>query len=585
MKDEDPKPSEYRHPQRADALVCAALVLACVAIYGQTLWHGFVSYDDPDYVTNNPHVRAGLTPQSIAWALTANVASNWHPLTWWSHMLDCQIYGLRPSGHHMTNLILHIANTLALFLVLVSLTRDRCPSALVAALIAVHPQLVESVAWVAERKDVLNALFWILAMGAYGRYVRKPGILRYGAVLILFALGLMAKPMLVTLPFVLLLLDYWPLGRYHTVTGLNAIIRKLASLIFEKIPLFALTAASAIITYSVQSRSGAVSAPEVLSLGVRIENALVAYVMYLFKAIYPANLAAFYPYSVVQGGHGPLIIGAGILLTLITLCVAFTARRAPYVATGWLWFLGTLVPVIGIVQVGTQAYADRYTYLPLLGIFLALAWGLGDLVARRPQYTKPFITCVLAALVALTATAAVQTRYWRDDVTLWKHALNATSNNVKAHYCLALAYERRNQLDDSLAELRDAIRIEPNFPYLYNNAGSILVKQGKTREAESEFEGAIRVAPDYGLAYLNLGLLLAQHGRYVDALPRLQQAVRLLPENPDAHATLGRLYLMLKLDQRALTEYRETLRLSPNDTEAKAEVAKLQGTVLTAPSQ
>ncbi|MBL7207805.1 MAG: glycosyltransferase family 39 protein, partial [Desulfobacterales bacterium] len=415
---------------RREGVVCLFLALTVLAVYWQVGNHEFVNYDDKDYITENQHVQAGLTLKSIAWAFTSTHAGNWHPLTWLSHMLDCQIYGLNPCGHHFTSVFFHILNSILLFLVFKRMTGAFWKSAFVAALFALHPLHVESVAWAAERKDVLSAFFWMLTMGSYIRYVERPGTNRYLLVLLFFALGLMAKPMLITLPFVLLLLDYWPLGRFHVrkpeaaqpseekpqkdtkskkrksrkrlaknavqakkTTGSDYQWSLALSLLWEKIPLFVLAAASSVVTFFVQQSGGAVRSLDALPLFVRISNALVSYISYIVKMILPHNMAILYPhpkdFSIWQ------VAGACLLLACISFIAIRSMKRYPYFAVGWLWYLGTLVPVIGLVQVGLQSMADRYTYIPLTGIFIIIAWGISDLAAKW-CYKKEWLAAATA---------------------------------------------------------------------------------------------------------------------------------------------------------------------------------------------
>jgi hypothetical protein len=388
------------------------LALATLAVFWQVLGHDFVNYDDPDYVYRNPNVQSGITLSSIKWAFTTGHAANWHPLTWLSHMLDWQLFGDNPGWHHLTNLFLHIANTLLLFAVLKRMTNALWRSAFVAAAFALHPLHVESVAWVAERKDVLSTLFWMLTIAAYLRYLERPGTGRYLLTLLIFALGLMAKPMLVTLPFVLLLLDYWPLGRFQfgqivksvgqqSRKSLNAFSHwKLSRhLLLEKVPLFALSAISSIVTFLVQRTAGAVTSVETLPLKLRIANTFVSYLTYIQKMVWPSRLAMFYPYPDKTDLIWQTVVFA-LLLLIISLGVIWLMRRRRYLLTGWLWYLGTLVPVIGLVQVGDQALADRYTYVPLTGLFIIIAWGVPDLIAKWRFRKHALAASAIAVLLA-----------------------------------------------------------------------------------------------------------------------------------------------------------------------------------------
>jgi hypothetical protein len=449
------------------------LTLSTLAVYWQVQGHAFVTYDDYQYVVENPHVRHGLTLRGIAWAFTTGYASNWHPLTWLSHMLDCTLYGLNPMGHHVNSLLLHLANTLLLFWVLRRMTTALWRSAFVAALFALHPLHVESVAWVAERKDLLSTLFWMMTMGAYALYVERPGLGRYLFTLLLFALGLMAKPMLVTLPFVLLLLDYWPLGRRH---------HPPLRLIREKLPFFALTAISSMITFSVQKSWGAVIFT--LPLKDRIANALVSYVTYIAKTIWPANLACFYPHPL---DTLPLwqVGGSLLLLVSISVFVIRARQRCPYLPVGWFWYLGTLVPVIGLVQVGAQAMADRYTYVPLIGLFLITAWTAAEVGSKGSALRMSLWVGMLIPFLAVGSW--LQAQSWQTSVTLFEHTLTVTRNNLIAH----------NNLGNN-----------PNHATSHNNLGSVFMQQGRLQEAIAHLSKAVQIDPEMQEARYNLRIAL-----------------------------------------------------------------------------
>ena len=495
---------------KSSILVCLVLVVATGLAYWQVLHHDFVNFDDHYYVTENDRVQAGLTPEGFIWAFTTTDASNWHPLTWLSHMLDCELYGLNPGGHHLTNLLFHLASTLLLFIVFTRMTAALWRSALVAILFALHPLHVESVAWVAERKDVLSTLFWILTMWAYLHYVRHGGFKRYLLVLVAFTLGLMAKPMLVTLPFVLLLLDYWPLGRYqfgqsgaasHTAMSASIVPRRSRSgalaLVLEKTPLLALAAISSVVTYLVQQSGQAMQYMETLPLTVRIANALVSYVAYIGKTIWPANLAVFYPHP---GYTLPMwqAAGAGLLLVFISIVTIRSMSRYPYLAVGWLWYLGTLVPVIGLVQVGEQAMADRYTYVPLIGLFIIAAWGLWDL---EKKWHRQKIVFALILLLPLTVCTWRQLHYWRDSISLWEHALAVTKKNALAHNNLGGAFEEEGNAEKAIANFYEALRHDPEYLIARNNLGLALFREGKITEARytGKAQGS-GPSPDQGFA-------------------------------------------------------------------------------------
>ena len=458
--------------------VCGVLLVLVAGVFGQTARHPFVNYDDDQYVFENAHVAGGLTADGLAWAFTRSHASNWHPLTWVSHMADCEIYGLgHPGGHHLTSVALHAATAILLFLLLLEMTAELWPSAFVAALFAVHPLHVESVAWVSERKDVLSGLFFVLTLAAYARYVRRPSVRRYLVMLGAFWLALLSKPMVVTLPLVLLLLDYWPLRRIMTGTsGKEARFRtermsQVRRLVLEKIPLVVLGLTVAAVTYLVQGTARQ-SMPE-LTLPARAGNALVSYVSYLGKFVYPVRLAVFYPHP---GTALPLwqVVTASLVLCGISAGVFAWGRRQPYLLVGWLWYLGMLVPVIGLVQVGYQAMADRYTYLPQIGIYMMLAWGAVHLAGASPVRRRACAVAACIVVALLSVRAWRQTSYWRDSEALWMHALASTSRNYEAHHHLGKALAARGESDAAIAQYRLALEIRPDFVEAHNNLANVL---------------------------------------------------------------------------------------------------------------
>jgi hypothetical protein len=435
--------------------IVSVLLALTVFVYLPVRGFEFVNYDDPDYVTENLHVRSGLTANSVAWALTSRDAGNWHPLTWISHMLDCQLFGLNSGGHHLTNLALHALNTLLLFWVFTRMTGALWRSAWVALLFALHPLHVESVAWVAERKDVLSATFWFLTTLAYIRFVERRTLGRYLAMLLWFCLGLMSKAMLVTLPFVLLLLDVWPLKRLPE-GGLPP-TAGWWSLFLEKAPLIAVAAAASAVTFVAQRRAGAVTGLDSIPILARTGNACISYLTYLFQAVWPANLAVFYPmpiqFPVLQA------VAAAASVVALSLLAWRSVRRRPYVFTGWFWYLGTLVPVIGLVQVGSQARADRYTYLPLVGVFAIAGWGLAEIVERRPRAQALVVTLAVAATAAWTATTSRQLLHWRSTAALFDHALDVTSNNYVALDVLGGLLQAEGHHREAIARYEAALRI------------------------------------------------------------------------------------------------------------------------------
>jgi tetratricopeptide (TPR) repeat protein len=540
------------------ALAAALLAVATVAVYAPVRDHEFVNYDDTLYVTDNPQVQRGLTAEGLRYALGTDVAGNWHPLTVLSHMLDCETFGLNAGGHHLTSLVLHVVDAEVLLLVLAAMTGALWPSAWVAALFALHPLHVESVAYVAQRKDVLSTLFFLLTIGAYARYAARPGVRRYTAVVICFALGLAAKPMLVTSPFVLLLLDLWPLRRRSAFTRL----------VVEKLPLLALSAADSAVTMAFQVRSGAVGSLGAYPLPMRVANALTSAVDYLGQTLWPARLACFYPYPASIPPWRTA--GAALLLLAVTALVLRGARRAPYLLVGWLWYLGTLVPVIGIVQVGLQARADRYTYVPLIGIFIMAAWGTCDL-ARRADGAA--VGRALAALGVLSVAACavvsrVQIGYWHDSATLFTHAIAVTDGNFLAHNNLGLTRQRAGDLDGAEAELREALRLAPDYVDARFNLGITLARQGRLDAAAAEYAEVLRRAPRHAGALASLGDVRRQHGDLAGAVADLRHALALDQDVVEAHVNLGAALRAQGDLAGAAAEYAAALRLAPAHPEA-----------------
>jgi tetratricopeptide (TPR) repeat protein len=605
------------------------LVGITLAGLGGVCANGFVNFDDNEYVYDNEKVQAGLTPAGVWWAFTTFHSANWHPLTWISLQLDAQLYGVqRPWGFHLTNLALHVANTLLLFWVLRRMTGATARSALVAALFAVHPLHVESVAWVAERKDVLSTLFWMLGLVAYARYVEHPGLGRYLLVLSALALGLAAKPMLVTAPFLLLLLDYWPLGRWRIAgnaeCGMRSAesgpmqnsafpiahsafpIRRLSWLLLEKLPLFALAAASAWITLRAQGQ--AVVPLEHLSIEFRIANALAAYVGYIGKMFWPAGLAVLYPHPRVHL-PGWQAAGAFLVLAILSALVLAAARRKPYLLVGWLWFLGTLVPVLGLVQVGNHAMADRFTYMPLVGLFVLLVWGCFDLTARFQMQiadcrlriadlNEPFsfrflilkskiwnlqsaILPVLAGMVLLSCVigSRMQTSYWRDSITLWQRAVAVTTDNAIAHRNLAIALWVEGERDEAIPHFAEVFRIRPdieardNLQALYYVRGNDYDMQGRLDEAFRRYQAAAGLNPNNAAAHNAMGTVRWRQGRLDQAAAHYHDALRALPTYKEAHYNLGVLLMRQGKLPAARCHFSETLRIDPRFAPAHDSLA------------
>jgi Flp pilus assembly protein TadD len=534
----------------SDFWIYALLAAAIFAAYGRVLRFGFVNYDDPVYLATNPHVRDGITWSGVVWAFTHSFAGNWFPLTWISHMLDCQLFGLDAGWHHLTNLAIHAAATVLLFAVLRRITQARWPSAMVAALFALHPLHVESVAWIAERKDVLGALFWMLTLATYARYVARPEPSRYAWTLAAFALGLMAKPMLVTLPLVLILLDYWPFARGFRIR--------------EKLPFFALAAAVSVVTYVAHQQANAVVSLETIPLGMRVENALVSYAVYIAKMFRPAGLAIFYPYP--QGSFAVPATLAGLGLAAVTAVAIWTARRQPYLIVGWLWYLITLVPVIGLIQAGQQARADRYMYIPMIGLSVALVWGAAELLRAWPQTQIVLAATVCAACAVVTFT---QVGYWEDGVKLFQRAVDVTGDNYVARF--NLAHEMREQGDDAgaIRQLEEAVRIRPHSGLAHNELGELLGKQGRLDEALAQLRTAEVSLPDDAALHYRIGILLGTAGQADQAAAELSQSIRLDPSNADAHRNLGISLAMMDRLPEAVAEFRTAVSLKPDDANAR----------------
>lgn len=540
------------------------LAMAVLLAYWPVRRLGFVRFDDPTYVTENPHVLRGLTWPGVKWAFTSGYGANWHPLTWLSHMVDVQLYGLSAGGHHVSSVLLHAMSASLLFGVLFRMTGAVWRSAFVAAAFALHPIHVESVAWVAERKDVLSAFLWMATLWAYVSYVRAQDALRYTMVLLLFTLGLMAKPMVVTLPFALLLLDVWPLRRLELGGDWPRSARRL---IREKLPMFALSAASSAVTYVVQQNGGTIASSIRLPASERVANALISYLAYLGKTIWPRQLAAYYPYP--QTLSGPLVLASAVVLVVASAAAIAVARRRPYVLVGWFWYIGTLIPAIGIVQVGTQSMADRYTYIPLIGIFIVAAWGIPDLLGRWIRSTVPFAVGACVALLACTIGTRAQVRYWQSSTTLWRHALAVTSDNYAAHTYYGNALAAEGDLPGAIAHYNRAISIRPDYPEAHNNLGPALARTGKLDDAIAQFKEAIRLRPNYADAHSNLGVALASQGKWDAAIAEYTEAIRLDPEHARARSNLG---LALQAAGRTADAQRElelALQMNPNNVEAR----------------
>jgi tetratricopeptide (TPR) repeat protein len=567
--------------------LCVALLLATAAVYAPVRHFGFLNYDDEEYVTENAHVTAGLTRDGFVWAWTGVHQATWHPLTTLSHMLDCQLFGLNAGPHHLGNVVLHALNTLLLFGLLARLTAQPWRSAWVAALFALHPLHVESVAWVSERKDVLSTFFWLLALWAYAAYAQRGGWRAYTGLIVTYIAALLSKPMAVTLPFVLLLLDLWPLrritlpdinqggatGRSPLRSGQSSLTHgsTLTTLLIEKVPLLLLAALVSVITYLTQTTAGAVVSLEALPLGVRVENAIVVYVAYLGKMLWPAGLAVFYPFAAPVPAWQ--VFGAALFLIAGSVVVLQSTRRRPYLFTGWFWYLGMLVPVIGLVHQGDQSMADRFTYVPLVGIFIMAAWGIPDLLGgwRHRQ-----LFCAVAGsgvLVACTLATARQVRLWKDSLTLFEHALAVTRNNHVAHFIIGSALQEQGRRDEAFPHLAESLRLQPNYDKPNFDIGLIYAARGDLASARHYYEQALQLNPLYTKAHVSLGLVLAAQGDPDGALAHYREAIRIDPGLAAAHNNLAiTLENTGKLDE-AIAEYAEGVRLEPKHAESRCNLA------------
>jgi Flp pilus assembly protein TadD len=538
--------------------ICVGLVALVFIVFGQTGQFDFTNYDDTEYVSSNPVVSKGLTIPGIGWAFTHVHSNNWHPLTTIAHMIDCTIYGLWAGGHHLTNVYLHAACAILLFLLLLEMTGALWRGAFVAAVFAIHPLRVESVAWVSELKDILSGLFFILTLWAYLQYARQPSRGRYIIVVAALALGLMSKPMLVTTPFILLLLDYWPLARLRSPA-------QLCGLVIEKLPLLALSALSCMATLIAQK--AAIELMEPFPFSMRLGNALVAYVIYLGKMIYPIDLAAIYP--VVAKGWPLWKIMAAALILIAMTCAAFIQRRArPYLIAGWLWYLGMLVPVIGLLQVGEQAYADRYTYLPQIGLYIAITWLVADWAAKW-RCSPALLAGIGSIYIALLAgLAAHQTTFWRDSITLWNHTIACTEGNYVAHNNMGTALLLRNRMDDAAAEFATAAQINPDYPLGHWNLGHYYYLKGRLQDAETQFREVLRIDPKALSARSSLAAIYVRRGHIEDAAAEFREILRVEPSNAPAENDLGAIFRRQGNSAEAAACFQKALALRPGYVDA-----------------
>ncbi|MEJ2730323.1 MAG: tetratricopeptide repeat protein [Deltaproteobacteria bacterium] len=570
--------SNLRPGLRLDVVMCAVFVAATLFVYWKIWTHDFIGYDDDKYVAQNRYVSQGLSRESVIWAFRSTHASNWHPLTWLSHMLDVELYGMKPGAHHMTSLLFHILNSLLLFIVLRKMTGHVWQSGVVALLFAIHPLHVESVAWVAERKDVLSTFFWMLTLWSYTRYTRLPGMIRYLPVVGFFALGLMAKPMVVTLPFVMLLLDFWPLNRIQSrqlenhngkpVAGLSVL-----QLVYEKIPLFVLAGISCVITLIAQKKGEALGLLDAYPLVMRLANAAISYVKYLQKLFWPHDLAILYPYPATLKVWE--ISGACALLGAITFLSIWHRKRFPWLFVGWFWYAGTLLPVIGLVQVGVQAMADRYTYIPLIGVFVILSWGTIELF-NSWRYRKMALIAIAAVVFSLQISSArAQVSFWKNSIRLFEHTLRVTAGNYVIHNNLGFELASQGQKDRALKHYSEALRINPGFELAHINYGSTLFAQGKIEESFAYNQALLKIRPEFAGVHYNFGILLLKTGRIDEAIVHFHEALRLKPDYAAAYNGLGAAMVAKGKIEEAIAHFKAALQIKPDLADAQNNLKNL----------
>jgi protein O-mannosyl-transferase len=560
---------------RQDLLIGLLLAAVTLTLYWPVQSFDFVNFDDRVYVADNQQVHGGLSMESLRWSFTTFHAGNWHPLTWISHMVDFEAYQLNAGGHHWTNVLIHTTSVVLLFLVLSATAGTLWLSALVAGLFAIHPLHVESVAWVAERKDVLSGFFWILTMGAYAYYVKHPTIRRYLLVMLSFVLGLLSKPMVVTLPFVLLLLDYWPLRRFDELkTAFGArVFRTSVSgskiwllLVAEKLPFCFIAACACLVTLVAQREVGAIWSLEGMSFEVRIANALVAYMEYIRKMLWPADLAVLYPHI---GMPEAWKIGVAVLILVsISYLAVRKAREMPFMLVGWLWYLGTLVPVIGIVQVGSQSIADRYTYMPLVGLFIAISWGMKSIAERQPNWRPAIVVVILLALSGLLVLARTQVESWKNSEALFEQALAVTEFNHGAHHNIGAFYMDHNDCQKAVPHFLKAIQMKNNYAYPYHGLGVCAFREKDPEGALHYFRQALLLDPRFAECRIDRGLLLMQQGRFFEAENDFQEVLRLDPAHEAAHNNMGMLLIQQGKHEEAEARFSDVLRINPRNAEA-----------------
>lgn len=564
-----------------DLYLCLALAALSIGLYAQVIGFDFINYDDPMYILGNKDLENGITWDAVKFAFTSFYACNYHPLTWLSHMVDIELFGLNAGMHHVVNVIFHAINSVLLYLALKRMTSSRYRSAIVAALFALHPLHVESVAWVSERKDVLSTFFWMLTMLAYASFAEKKGCLRYGAVVIAFTLGLLSKPMLVTLPFVLILLDYWPLGRIafgRTLpdnadsTANKVPYIPIYNLIIEKLPLFILVLGAVVVTVVAQNAGGAVRTLDMMPIGLRIENAIVSYGTYFIRTFWPLDLSVFYPYF----RHIPVwkVLASGIFLFSATVLSLVLARRFPYLPVGWFWYLGTLVPVIGIVQVGSQAHADRYTYIPLIGIFILVAWGAAEAIERWRGKRVLFYTLPAVILAVLSVLTWIQVGYWKSDYTLFSHSLEVT-NNFLGHNSLGNAHLRDKNYDEAIRHFKEALKMKPTDERVHITLGVALFEKGIKDEAMFHYQKALEIAPDNPNAHYNYAVALESKGMPQQALYHYRQVLRYDPDHRNALNNIAFILAQEGKTDEAISYYRKAKDIDHGLTKAYVNIALL----------
>jgi len=548
-----------------------ALVVLNLLIYAPVRQYTFVGFDDPQYVFDNRHVNTGLSVENVAWAFQSGEQGNWHPLTWISHMVDVELFGLEAGGHHLTSVTLHILNTLLLLVLLVGLTGARWPSAVVAALFAVHPMHVESVAWIAERKDVLSTLFWTATLIAYTAWARRPSKGGYLAVVGLFAAGLMSKPMVVTLPCVLLLVDMWPLGRIAPTLSPRA----WWPLVREKLPLFAMTAAASVVTFVVQGQSGAVRTLEALPVGTRLQTAVMGYQAYISRLFWPRDMAVLYPFP----ESIPLwqVLSAAGGLAIATALAFRAATTRPWLTVGWLWFVGVLVPVSGLFQVGSQPFADRFTYIPYTGLFIVLVWWAAELLSHHRLASRLAWPAAIVVISAFALAARHQVSHWKDGVTLWTHTIGVTERNYRAHSALGYALSKAGREEEAVRHYETALAIRPNYAEALANLGAIRSDQGDLDAAAAHLSAALAVDPDYVAAMTNLGTVRARQGQIDEALRLFERARELDPDSALVRNGMGYALALAGRFDEAGSELRDAIQLAPRMADAHANLGLVLG--------